>query len=350
MRLPHTLLIITLLLPALATAREIPPASVIVTTVVQEDIAQNQSMLGSLYYDRVSRISSELAGLVASIHIKEGDRIKKGTSIIVLNTEILDIDISLTKTRISQIALRIEKAGKNLTRLERLYAKEGISEKDYEDALYTHQDLTKEKQATEDSLQKLLVHKKRSNIKAPFDGVILRKNVDIGDWVQQGKEIVTIGATNDLFVLVPVGETMLRHISVGDRVPVIINAFGSELTGTIHAIAPKADPKTKNVFLKVKIIPQDNISENMSATIHVATSAKQKLSIIPRDALIKFQGKDFIYTVKEGKAAILPVNIVAFLGHKVGVDNPYIVPGMAVIIEGNERLRPDQAVVVAGEK
>jgi multidrug efflux pump subunit AcrA (membrane-fusion protein) len=82
----------------------------------------------------------------------------------------------------------------------------------------------------------------------------------------------------------------------------------------------------------------------------VAASAKKKLAIIPRDALIKFQGKDFVYTVTEGKASILPVNIVAFLGQKVGVDNPYITPGMMVVIEGNERLRPDQAVVVAGEK
>ncbi|MBU1232757.1 MAG: efflux RND transporter periplasmic adaptor subunit, partial [Proteobacteria bacterium] len=70
----------------------------------------------------------------------------------------------------------------------------------------------------------------------------------------------------------------------------------------------------------------------------------------PRAALIKFQGKDFIYTVKEDKAAILPVNIVAFMGDRIGVDNPYIVADMPVVIEGNERLRPDQAVQVAGEK
>ncbi len=350
MRLLHTLVFITILIPALATAQEMPPAKVIVTKVVQEEITQSQSMIGSLYYERVSHVSSELAGLVGNIHIKEGDRVKKGASLIILNTEILDINIKLTKTRIAQIGLRIENAEKNFNRLQRLYTKQGVSEKDYDDAHYSHQDLIMEKQATEESLEKLLIQKKRSNIKAPFAGVILTKNVDIGDWVQQGKEIVTIGSSNDLFVQVPVGETMLRHITVGDSVPVIINAFGRELTGTIHAIAPKADPQTKNVFLKVKIPPQDNVSENMSATIHVAASAKQMLSIIPRDALIKFQGKDFIYTVKEGKAAILPVNIVAFLGQKVGVDNPNIVPGMMVVIDGNERLRPDQAVAIAGEK
>ncbi len=350
MRLLYPLLLAALLLPALATAQEMPPAKVIVTKVAEQEIAQNQAMLGTLYYERVSHVSSELAGLVATVDIKEGDRIKKGAAIIGLNTEILDTDIKLIKTRIDQIALRIEKAQKNFKRLERLYAQEGVSERDYEDALYSYQDLIKEKQATEDTLHKFLIQKKRSKITAPFDGVVLSKSVDTGDWVHQGKEIVTIGSSNDLLVQVPVGESMLRHITIGDTVPLTINAYGRELTGTIHAIAPKADPQTKNIFIKVKIPVQDDIAENMSATLHIAASAKKKLAIIPRDALIKFQGKDFVYTVKEGKAAILPVNIVAFLGQKVGVDNPYIVPGMMVVIEGNERLRPDQAVMVAGEK
>ncbi len=350
MRLLHTLFFVILLSPLLATAQEMPPAKVVVTKVILKEISQNQSVLGTLYYERVSHISSELAGLVAEVHVREGDSIKKGADLINLNTEILDINIALTKTRMAQMDLRIEKAEKNFNRLKRLYAQEGVSEKDYEDTLYAHQDLQMEKQAIHNELQKLLVQKKRSAIKSPFDGVILSKNVDMGAWVQQGKEIVTIGSSNDLFVRAPVNETMLRHISLGNKVPVIINAFNRELTGVIQAIAPKADPQTKTIFLKIKIPPQNNIAENMSATIHVPSSTKQQLAILPRDGLIKFQGKDFIYTVKEGKAAILPVHIVAFLGTEVGVDNPYIVEGMTVVIEGNERLRPDQPVVVAGEQ
>ena len=97
-------------------------------------------------------------------------------------------------------------------------------------------------------------------------------------------------------------------------------------------------------------LAQENVAENMSATVHVPTSEKKTLSMIPRDALIKFQGKDFVYTVKEGKAAILPINIVTYMGSMVGADNPYFVEGMAVVVEGNERLRPDQPVTVAGEK
>ena len=80
--------------------------------------------------------------------------------------------------------------------------------------------------------------------------------------------------------------------------------------------------------------------------MHSREGNKMKLKMIKRDALIKYQGKDFVYTVKDGKATILPINIVVFSGEYVGVDNPYVVPGMPVVVDGNDRLKPDQEVEI----
>jgi membrane fusion protein (multidrug efflux system) len=147
-----------------------------------------------------------------------------------------------------------------------------------------------------------------------------------------------------------VAESLLAYFKAGQKVPVKIIAYNKEVTGTIEDYDPVADAQTKNVFLKVKIPAQEKVAENMSASVYVPVSEKKELSIIPRDALIKMNGQDFVYTVKEGKSAILPVNIVTYLGEKIGADNPYFTEGMVVVVVGNERLRPDQPVVVAGEK
>ena len=93
-----------------------------------------------------------------------------------------------------------------------------------------------------------------------------------------------------------------------------------------------------------------DVAENMSATVYVPVSEKKTLKIIPRDAVVKFQGKDFIYTIKEDKAAMMPVHIVAYMGTEVGVDDPHIAADIPVVVDGNERLRPDQPVVIAGEE
>lgn len=327
-----------------------PPAKVVLGEILSEEVSTTQSVTGLLYYERVSDISTEVVGLVEEIKVSQGDHVKKGDLLVRLNTEILENEIKQTKTRIEQIELKINNSEKNYKRLERLFSSSGVSEKDFDDAVYAYQDAQKEKQAVEDSLAKLLIEKRRSLIKAPFNGVILSKGVDSGSWVQQGKVLVSLGSRSDLFVRAPIAENLLRFIRLGETVQVVLTAYGKEIEGKVIAIDPVADLKTKNIFLKIKIPPMDFVAQNMSANVFVPSSEKRQLGVFSRAAVIKFKGKDFIYSVKDGKAAIMPVNIVAYMGQRVAADNPYIAPGLPVVIEGNERLRPDQPVMVAGDK
>lgn len=346
---PVLLLLLLLFGSQLGAAEGPPPAKVRVAKVVQEEVAQTRNVIGILYYDRISEISTELAGLVDRIEVKQGDQVRKGDPLVILNTEILDQEIAIQKSRIDQAELRIANAKKNYARLDRLFNKSGVSEKEYDDALFIYEEAQNEKQTAESTLKKMLIQKQRSVISAPFHGIILTKDVDEGSWVQPGRQLVSIGSSEDLIVRAPIAESTLQFIQVGHQVPVTINAYNKEIMGTITDIDPVADLKTKNVFLKISIPELPLVAQNLSATVSVPVSARRNLSIISRAALIKFQGKDFVYTIKDGKAAILPVNIVTFLGDRVGVDNPYIQPGMELVVEGNERLRPDQPVAVAGE-
>ena len=91
------------------------------------------------------------------------------------------------------------------------------------------------------------------------------------------------------------------------------------------------------------------VAQNMSATVYISTGNTQKIAMIPRDALIKFQGNDFVYTIREKKAVMLPVNIMTYLGDRIGADNEHFTEGMPVVVDGNERLRPGQSVISVGE-
>lgn len=326
-----------------------PPARVVLGEVVQKEVSTTQSVTGVLYYERVSDISTEVQGLVEEIKVRQGDLVNKGDLLVRLNTEILEKEIALSKTRIAQNQLRIENQEKNYKRLERLYKSDGVSEKDFDDAVFAYEDAKMDKQAAEDNLEKLLLEEKRSKIRAPFSGIVLTKEVDSGAWVQQGKVLVSLGSTSDLYVRAPIAEDMLQFVEVGQKVQVVLNAYSKEIEGVVTGIDPVADIKTKNIFLKIKIPSMEMVAQNMSAGVLVPSSAKKRLSVLSRAAVVKFQGKNFVYSVKDGKAAIVPINIVSYMGQEIATDTPYIAPGFPVVIEGNERLRPDQAVTVVGE-
>lgn len=86
--------------------------------------------------------------------------------------------------------------------------------------------------------------------------------------------------------------------------------------------------------------------ENMSADVTLATGPQTEQLLVPRDALVTFNGQRFIYTVKEQKAALVPVEVVSYSGANAAISGPYLQVGMPVVIEGNERLRPEQPVTV----
>ena len=334
-------------LPAVA-AEGPPPAKVVLGVVETEVVAETQSSIGVLYYERKSDVSTDVASLVDTVLVEQGDRVAKGDVLVRLDTELLELEISLTATRIKQIGLRVENTQKNLNRIEKMYQEAGVSEKVLDDALYDYEDVVKEKLIIEDRMKELLINRDRSTVRAPFDGIVLSKNIEAGGWAPQGKGLITVGSSADLYVRAPVAEHLLQFVEIGQQMPVVINAFAREVTGTLVNIDPVADVKTKNVFLKINIPHQPLVAENMSATVMVSSSAKRELRTLKRAALVKFQGKDFVYTVKEDKAAIVPVHIVAYLGDRIGVDDAHIVAGMQVVVEGNERLRPDQPVTVSG--
>jgi len=331
---------------AVATAEDKPagppPAKVVVAPVHERMVAENTLIVGTLCYDKVSTLSSEVSGQVKNVQFREGDRLKKGDILIRLNTDFIDRDIRLAEIRIAQIDVQLEKVEKDLKRYETLFSQEAASEKDYDDLGFTRQDLIRQRDMLRQQLDIERLRKKKSIIRAPFDGMILRKDADVGDWVSPGRSIARIGSLDNVIVKVPIAEELLKYSPKGTEVDVTLHALDRHITGAVSGMVPIADPKTKNIMLKIQMQAIPEALENMSAAVQVPVSFKKQLKLIPRDALVKFQSKDFVYTVKEGKAAIIPIHIVTFAGEYIGVDTPMITDGMMVVVDGNQRLRPDQ--------
>ncbi|MGI9569210.1 MAG: biotin/lipoyl-binding protein, partial [Desulfobulbia bacterium] len=133
-----TLILLTIGHPVLG-ADGPPPAKVKVLPVTQEEVAQTRTVIGVLYYERVSDISTELAGLVESVEVNQGDTVKEGDPLVILNTEILDEEIIFQQAKLKQIELRIANVEKNYKRLERLYGKAGVSERERDNALFEYE-------------------------------------------------------------------------------------------------------------------------------------------------------------------------------------------------------------------
>jgi membrane fusion protein, multidrug efflux system len=338
--------ILVLILATIASAQQPPPTRVAVAQVFEKEMAPTILMVGMVDFDQSAGISPEISGLIVDHHMVEGEVVRKGDLLVQLNTDFLQKDIGVIDRQISQLDIRLEKTRKNLKRFETLFKEDATSEKDYDDLAFQLREFQIEKLTLQVTRAKKKLELDKSGIRAPFDGLVVERFKDIGEWISPDDPICRLAAIGQTVVKVPVSEGLIRYVQSGQAVAVTIDALGRDFKGQVRTIVPKVDPKSKTFELKVGIEFAQGLLQNMSASVNVPSGHKKKLKMIKRDALVRFQGKTFVYTVKEDKAKILPVQVSAVDGEYLGVDAPHIADGMPVVVDGNERLQPDQPVQI----
>ena len=339
-------IVLIVLLAAEVAMAQPGPAKVSVVDVFEKEVAKSNRIVGTVDFDKQSGLSPEISGLINEQHVVEGATVKKGDVLVSLNTDFVRMNIEIIKMQIEQADIKIGNTEKNLKRYEILFQKDAASEKVYDDLADEHKDLLKQKEILRKNIEKLELEKRKSVVRAPFDGLILEKFKSEGEWISPGTAICSLASVDDINVRVSVSEDLVKFIKPGDRVTVKINALEKEIEGTVKNYVPVADMKSKTFQIKITIPYFKDAIQNMSAIVDVPVSDKMTLRMIKRDGLVRFNGKEFVYTVKDGKAAMLPVEIVAFEGEYFGVDSPLITAGMPIVVDGNDRLRPDQPVEI----
>ncbi len=338
--------IMVLMTVTYVSAQQPPPARVAVDPVIEKEVAPTTPLVGIVDFDQSAGISSEISGLMVNHRMVEGKVVQKGDLLVQLNTEFIQKDIGVIEQQIAQFDIRIEKTRKNLKRFETLFKQDATTEKEYDDLAFQLRELQIEKRRLQVTLAKKKLELEKSEIRAPFDGLVVERFKDIGEWISPDDPICRLAAVGQTVIKVPVSEGLIRYVKGGQAVAVTVSALGRDFDGRVRTIVPKVDPKSKTFELKVGIDFTQGLLQNMSASVNVPSGHKKKLKMFKRAALVRFKGKTFVYTVKEDKASILPVTIAAVDGEYLGVDAPYIAEGMPVVVDGNERLQPDQPVQI----
>ncbi len=327
-----------------------PPAKVVTTQVQLEELADTTEIPGIIEFNSSSQITSEQTGIISAIYFDEGDSVKKGDLIARLNTDLLHQDIKVKESELEALKAEQGRIEKDIKRSKKLLKTSFESRRALENLEYSLLANQANRQKLLNQIERLNILIRKSDIMAKFDGLILAKHKQPGEWLGQADPIVTLAKLDDTIALVSVPERYVRYIKLGTKTAVNISPLELQLQGTLSSTVPVADLRTKSVPVKVAIGYQPGFIRNMSLKVSIATSDKRQAITFPRDALVQHQGKEFIYTVKTAEdsttqAQILPVTVTGRYGDKVAVKPGLITDKTLVIIKGNDRLRPDQPVI-----
>jgi membrane fusion protein (multidrug efflux system) len=290
------------------------------------------SAVGSLHAIEGADLSFEVTGIVTKTAFAAGDDVKKGTLLIQLRD---DSDrASLAAARASA-----DDASRTYKRYAELIKTNAISRSNY-DTAYANMKST---QAAVD-VQAALVDKKA--VRAPFDGRVGIRQVDVGQYVAAGTTVVTLQKLDPIFVDFQIAQKQLPMVNVGDRVELTSDTFpGRTFAGKINAIDPKVDTATRTVRIRALVANADKkLLPGMFGGVTIDVGAPQKPLTLPQTAITYNTYGSVVFviakTTVDGKEAFVAQQRFVTTGETRGDQ---------VVILGGVTAR-DEVVSVGGNK
>ncbi len=310
---------------------QMPPPSVEVTPVVLGTVERTVEAVGTLRADESVTIRPEIAGRVVSIGFKEGEKVRKGTTLITLDDSVNAAEVAekAANRKISELAyerakLLVEKKAASIEVRDRAEA---------------------QLEADDAALQLARARLDKTRILAPFDGVIGLRTVSVGDFVDVGQVLVNLVDLELLKVDFRVGEIHLPDVVAGQDIAVRVDAFPSQtFSGTVYAIEPEVDINGRAVVIRARLPNEgDKLRPGLFSRVTLIVDRTAQAMLVPEDAIVPEGERHFVYRVTDGRAALVEVLIGKRKDTRVEVRSG-LSPNDLIVTAGQLKLRDGIAV------
>lgn len=263
---------------------------------------------------------------------------------VVLSADLLEKTIESTRASHGQVLADLENARLDFERIDYLYKAESIAGQAYDESRFRVLGLEKKAESLKAELGRLELEHEKKQVRSPFDGVIISKHVERGEWLSPGAKVAKVAADAVVDVIVDVPERIIPFVRAGR--PASVEVGGRAHRGKILTVIPEGNVATRTFPVKLRLSNDGTLFEGMEARVMLPSGARKPAFLVPRDALLNVLGKYVIYVVAESRAKMVPVEVVGFEGLTAGIAAEGIQEGMKVVTKGNERLREGQALMV----
>lgn len=307
--------------------------SVEAVKVAVEPMPQTITAVGSLRSDESVTLRPESAGRISAIAFQEGQHVQKGAPLVRLDPAIPEAEVEQAKANYTLAKAKFDRA---VDLAHRNYIS-GQAKDEAENNL----------RVAEAALRLAQAKLAKTEIRAPFSGIIGLRSVSVGDYVKEGADLVNLESIDPLKVDFRVPETYLRQVRPGQPVTVTLDAIpGKSYDGSVLALNPLVDAAGRAIVIRAQVRNHDTtLRPGMFARVRLITREQADAMVVPEQALVPQGSEQYVFKVVDNKAARVKVETGQRRDAKV-----QIVSGLqsddVVVIAGQLKLRDGVPVTV----
>jgi len=288
---------------------------------------------GSIIASEMVDIKPELAGKIVQISFTEGKFVKKGQPLIKLN----DADYQAT---LRKLEAQLKIAQQSRARLAKLLEIKGVSQDEY-DAVENQVNNIK----ADIEFQKVQIDK--TEISAPFNGVIGLKSVSVGSFIGATSMVVSIQALNPIKIDFTIPEKYAYQVKMGEVLKFNVDGIKDDFMARVYAAENQIDPVSRSLKIRATADNSKNLLKpGAFVRVNFNLNEIDNALMIPTEAIVAILKGQQVYTVKNGKAVATPIDIGIRTDTKVQVTNGLAV-GDTVLTSGLMGIKPGASVKVS---
>ena len=289
-------------------------------------------------------------GSVTSATVHEGDAVSRGAVLLEVDPSLAGARYAVAKAEEAAGTELLEQARRELARLVKMGGRlEKMGMSSPSDAeLERARSAVAEREAQQEALKARRMEAaailERHRVRAPFDGIVSQRRVDLGDWVSAGAPVLDLVSIGDVDVVVDGPEGLFGRIAPGDQV---LLDGQEQVRGKIVGLVPALDPVARTIRVRIKPDKKPPwLLPGASVQVRLTVRATGDGVVVPRDALVQ-DGKGMqVVVVREGKTESVQVQVLMTSRSDALVTSAALRVGEEVVVRGNERVRSGQAVLV----
>jgi membrane fusion protein (multidrug efflux system) len=333
-----------------------PPATVRVAHALEQSLQTRWDAIGRLIELRRAVIAAEVSGKIMRIDVQEGDRVVGGKTVLAeIDGVWAKLALEAADATIKSVQARLDQSRRDADYLAELSKRGSANQKEVEDARAKVLSETAELDAAVAERNRHTERIQRLAVTAPFDGVMVAKHTEVGQWVSEGSPIAEVITVGQIDAIIDVPERFVTRIRVGATIPLLIEPLGLETEGEVVSIIPSGANAARTFPVKIRLDDHGGeLKAGMSVIGYVPMSEPRTYLSVPRDAVQFTPRGTLVWTIGAGEgpmppAEMVPVSVLFANGDWFAVEvigEASLRDGQPVIVEGAELLFPGRMLVV----
>ena len=266
-----------------------PPSAVTTTEAKSMEWHPVLKAIGTLAPVQGVTISADAEGTIVRIAAENGSAVKAGDLLVELDTTVEKAQLTAAEARAALSKINVDRA-------KELWESKASSQAEYDASDAGFKQATSEVDALKAQIAK-------KNVRAPFDGRVGIRFVNLGQYVPRGQKLVPLQKLDPIFANFNVPQRSLQSLSLGQKTAVIVDAFErTPFEGTITAINSEVDPATRNVAVQATLAnPKELLRSGMFVRVEVEMPLAESQVVVPATAIAYASYGNSVFVVETMK-------------------------------------------------